>query len=101
MHSEPYDPRDLPILTDVVERDGPEYSSFDAKAVHAALVTESLELASSLLHQATKDIEAALFERLFDELRARLPELVDRVLRQHAAAGYVPEPDADLGTIHG
>jgi hypothetical protein len=101
MNSDPHDPRDLPILTDAVELDGPEYSSFDAKAVHAALVTETLELASSLLHQATKDIEAALFERVFDQLRARLPELVDRVLREHAAAGYVPEPPADLSTIHG
>jgi Zn-dependent M32 family carboxypeptidase len=48
-------------------------------------VTETLNLADSLLHEAAKDIEAALFERVFDQLRAQLPELVDRVLREHAA----------------
>ena len=42
-------------------------SAEHAKAVHAALVTETVELAGSLLHQATKDIEAALFERVFDQ----------------------------------
>jgi hypothetical protein len=44
------------------------------------------------LHQAAKDIEATLFERVFDQLRAQLPELVDRVLRQHAAAKIPAEP---------
>jgi hypothetical protein len=101
MSTEPHDPRDIPILTDAVERDGPEYSSFDAKAVHAALVTETVELAGSLLHQATKDIEAALFERVFDQLRSQLPELVDRVLREHAAAGHAPKPITGPGTFHG
>ena len=79
-----HDPRDIPILTDAVAADGRTYGFFDAKAVHAAVVTETLNLADSLLHQAAKDIEATLFERVFDQLRAQLPELVDRVLREHA-----------------
>jgi Zn-dependent M32 family carboxypeptidase len=86
MNTESHDPRDIPILTEAIEKDGPAYAFFDAKAVHAAVVTETLNLADSLLHQAAKDIEAALFERVFDQLRAQLPELVDRVLRQHAAS---------------
>jgi Zn-dependent M32 family carboxypeptidase len=49
-----------------------------------------LELADSLLHQAAKDIEATLFERVLDRLRAQLPELVDRILREHAAAQEHP-----------
>jgi len=60
------------------------------KAVHAALVTETLNLADSLLHRAAKDIEAALFERVFDQLRGQLPELVDRVLREHTARAAAP-----------
>ena len=80
-----HDPRDIPILTDEVAEDGRTYTAFDAKAVHAALVTATLNLTDSLLHQAAKDIEATLFERVFDQLRAQLPELVDRVLREHAA----------------
>ena len=91
MNTESHDPRDIPILTDAVEKDGRSYTLFDAKAVHAAIVTETLNLADSLLHRAAKDIEAALFERVFDQLRAQLPELVDRVLREHAdAAAKIP-----------
>jgi len=85
MNPESQDPRDIPILTDAVEKDGRAYVLFDAKSVHAAIVTETLKLADSLLHQATKDIEAILFERVLDQLNARLPELVDRVLREQAA----------------
>ncbi len=86
MNTEAHDPRDIPILTDVIEPDGPAFALYDAKSVHAAVVTEALKLAESLLHQATKDIEGILFERVLDQLRAQLPELVDRVLRENAAA---------------
>jgi Zn-dependent M32 family carboxypeptidase len=86
MNTESHDPRDIPILTDAVEDDGRRYALFDTKTVHAAIVSETLNLADSLLHQAAKDIEAALFERVFDQLRAQLPELVDRVLREHSDA---------------
>ena len=89
MMTDSHDPRDIPILTDEAEKE-PTLTSYDAKGVHAALVTETLKLADSLLNQAAKDIEAALFERVFDQLRAQLPELVDRVLREHAAAVEAP-----------
>ena len=89
MSHDSHDPRDIPILTEEVEQKDANLASLDVKAVHAALVTETLNLADSLLHRAAKDIEAALFERVFDQLRAQLPELVDRVLREHAAqAGH-------------
>ena len=88
MPTEPHDPRDIPILTEAVHENVAASLSVDVKAVHAALLTETLELADSLLHQAVKDIEATLFERVLDRLRARLPELVDRILREHAAAQH-------------
>jgi hypothetical protein len=84
MSHDSHDPRDIPILTEEAGRKDPSPASLDVKAVHAALVTETLNLADSLLHHAAKDIEAALFERVFDQLRAQLPDLVDRVLREHA-----------------
>jgi len=74
MSIDPHDPRDIPLLTDAVEQ----------VSAHAAILTEALELADSLLHQAAKDIEAILFERVYDKLRAQLPEIVDRILREHA-----------------
>jgi Zn-dependent M32 family carboxypeptidase len=82
MNTESHDPRDIPILTEAVEKDMSGPALYDTKTVHAAVVTETLNLADSLLHQVAKDIEAALFERVFDELKAKLPELVDRVLRE-------------------
>jgi Zn-dependent M32 family carboxypeptidase len=91
MQTEPHDPRDIPILTETAVKSVETSLSFDAKAVHAAILTETLELADSLLHQAAKDIEATLFERVFDRLRAQLPELVDRILREHAAAQEEPK----------
>jgi len=86
-----HDPRDIPILTDPVNESPEELLSVDAKAVHAAILTETLKLADSLLHQAVKDIEAAIFERVFDRLRAQLPELVDRILHEHAASQKDPK----------
>ncbi len=91
MPTEPHDPRDIPILTETVVENVETSLSFDAKAVHAAILSETLELADSLLHQAARDIEATLFERVFDRLRAQLPELVDRILREHAAAREEPK----------
>jgi Zn-dependent M32 family carboxypeptidase len=91
MQSGPHDPRDIPILTDAVKEAAAASSSIDAMAVHAAILTETLALADSLLHQAAKDIEATLFERVLDRLRAQLPELVDRILREHAATQEAPK----------
>ena len=85
------DPRAIPVLTDAVKESVDASLCFDAKAVHAAILTETLELADSLLHQAARDIEATLFERVFDRLRSQLPELVDRILREHAAAQEEPK----------
>ena len=93
MDTESPDPRDIPVLTDAVEP-GPIPPPFDIKAVHAALVSETLELADTLLHQAIKDIEAILFERVVDRLRAQLPELVDRVLREQTG---VPALEPEKG----
>ena len=83
MPPEPHDPRDIPILTDAVKEVEPTSLSVEAKAVHAAILTETLELADSLLHQAVKDIEATLFERVLDRLPAdwerypRIAEIID------------------------
>ena len=93
MPAVPHDPRDIPILTDTTAQpDDTATQPFDFNAVHAAVLTETLKLADSLLRQAARDIEATLFERVFDRLRIELPELVDRALREHAA---ISERSAD------
>ncbi len=94
MNRGPPDPRDIPVLTDAVHVKGREPVPFDRKAVSSAVVAETLKLADLLLHQAAKDIEATLFEHVYDRLRAELPELMDRVMREHDPdwAGSGDEP---------
>ena len=99
--------RDLPILTDVVEfhatgsypRPEPLPESEDAAfetgvlspddiaALQATLVSRMTDLTDELLHAASRDIEAVLFERVVDRLRAALPELVAAALREQLAPG--------------
>jgi Zn-dependent M32 family carboxypeptidase len=88
MPPQTHDPRDIPILT---ESQGSAQAPLDFNAAHAAILTETLKLADSLLRQASRDIEATLFERVFDRLRAALPELVDHALRSHGSADKAPE----------
>lgn len=98
---------DLPILTDVVELHAtgsfpkPEPASAetpspyasglltpeDMAALQATLVSRMMNLTDELLHAAARDIEAVMFERVIDRLRAALPELVAAALREHLAAG--------------
>jgi hypothetical protein len=95
---------ELPILTDIVELHatgsfprperiedsaGPYASgllSEDAlSALQAALVSRMMNLTDELLHATAREIEAVMFERVIDRLRAALPELVAVALREHLA----------------
>ena len=95
MSAESHDPRNIPILTETIGRAADDSVSVNFNAVHAAILTETLKLAETLLRQAARDIEATLFERVFDRLRAELPELVDRVLHEHVAAAKLPAETGD------
>jgi hypothetical protein len=95
----------LPILTDIVElhatgsfpRPEPSKDSTgpgaagllsenDIAALQAALVSRMMNLTDELLHAAAREIEAVMFERVIDRLRAALPELVAAALREHLAS---------------
>lgn len=98
--------RELPILTDVVELHAtgnfqrPDHlteagagipagglSPEDIAALQAALVSRMMNLTDELLHTAAREIEAVMFERVIDRLRAALPELVAAALREHLTPG--------------
>jgi hypothetical protein len=93
--------RELPILTDVVElhatgsfpksERAPEAGSplaggllgeEDLAALQEQLVTRTLNLTDELLHAAAREIEAVMFERVIDRLRAAMPDLVAAALRE-------------------
>ena len=98
MNSGGQDPRDIPILTEAVE-DEAAAAQIDIKALQSSLVAETLKLADSLLHLAARDIEATLFEHVFDRLRAELPELVDTIIKnQLALPRAVPSPPLHGGS---
>ena len=99
-------PRELPILTDVVELHAtgsfpkPEretqakpvlagglLTEEDLAALQAQLVDRTLKLTDELLHSAAREIEAVLLERVIDRLRAALPEIVAAALREQLASG--------------
>jgi hypothetical protein len=93
--------RELPILTDVVElhatgsfpkpERAPEAESAsllsdeEFAALQALLVSRTLNLTDELLHSAAREIEAVMFERVIDRLRAALPEIVSAALREPLA----------------
>jgi len=95
MSSESHDPREIPILTETIEAGAEDAAPCDLDAAHAAILAEALKLADSLLRQAARDIDTKRFENLFDRLRAELPALVDRVMREQLAAAGEPDEARD------
>ena len=87
MSSESHDPREIPILTETIEA-GSEAPAvpFDCEATHAAILAETLQLADSLLRRAAREIDQSRFESLFESLRAQLPALLERLMREQCAA---------------
>jgi len=74
----------IPVLSEVVSLRRPNASLAPEKlaALQTELVAQTLKTAEELLHAAARDIEATLLERVADQLRSRLPEIVDRVLKE-------------------
>jgi hypothetical protein len=106
MSSYTYDVRDIPVLTDAVDvtatapADPAETSDpsplpaplppaeekaapIDAAALQSAIIEDALELADTLTNQAAREIETLLYERVVEQLRAQLPDLVERSVRAH------------------
>lgn len=82
----------IPVLSEVVSlrRPSANLSPERLAALQTELVAQSLKTAEELLHAAARDIEATLLERVADQLRARLPEIVDRVLKEQLSRPNPP-----------
>jgi hypothetical protein len=83
------DEDDVPVLTEVVVVATPEVDSpwdpDDIAGLKTALVAEVHDLAEGLVHQSCRELEAVLLERIADQIKKELPELVERILRDHVA----------------
>lgn len=79
---------ELPVLTDVVEF-GEKFSRVarpqepQLDELSSALAGDAHQLAEELVHQACRELEAILLERVSDRLKKELPELLARVLERH------------------
>jgi hypothetical protein len=77
---------DIPVLTDAIERTSPagaDVSAEDLERLEARLCSSSLHLAEQMLRDACREAEHVLIERVMSELRAELPRIVSRALRDH------------------
>jgi hypothetical protein len=115
MSSYTYDVRDIPVLTDAIDvaatvpaipgvpveaapttplAEEPQAAPIDTRALQSAIIEDALQLADTLTNQAAREIETLLYERVFDQLRAQLPALVERSVRAHlpGESGDAEEP---------
>jgi hypothetical protein len=90
-------PDDIPVLTELVGRREPAARSrvvhlerramlvpeATQAALQAEVVERALDLTNELLHNAAREIEAVMFERVLDRLHAALPDLVATAIRDH------------------
>ena len=81
------DAQDLPVLrpagTNNEEPPITGMSSTELAALETALAVKTRDLADTLLHNAMVEMEAALFERVSNQLKAKLPQLIHQVLVDH------------------
>ncbi|NNC63598.1 MAG: hypothetical protein HKN84_02330 [Gammaproteobacteria bacterium] len=84
--------KDIPVLTDVITDDdaagiGEATATVDPESLIAELQTQlasnAYALTEQLLHNAFAEMEATLFTQISARLREELPELIDRILREH------------------
>jgi hypothetical protein len=59
------------------------------------LASASLDLTDRLLHSAFQEMEAAMFEQVSNRLRAELPDLVARIIREHFDEHLVDEQSGE------
>ena len=92
MANEATSAKDIPVLTDVIANDetagtGEGAEGFDRAALIAELQTQlasnAYGLTEQLLHSAFAEMEATIFAQISSRLREELPELIDRILREH------------------
>ncbi len=85
---------DIPVLTDMIDASdtGSEevlqepistIGESQMTELQTELASRSFDLTDQLLHAAFQEMEAALFEQVSNRLRKELPELIDRILRDH------------------
>ena len=83
------DKLDLPILKPAETKDDRTLvpmSTTELTELETQLASKTHDLADTLLHNAMVEMEAALFERVSNELRQQLPHLIHQIINQYIVA---------------
>lgn len=84
--------KDIPVLTDVITDDettgiGEAPEAVDRASLIAELQTQlasnAYDLTEQVLRNTFAEMEATIFAQISARLREELPELIDRILREH------------------
>ena len=77
----------IPTLTEVVEIEGVSIDPQLLEAMHTEISARVMRLIEELMREASREIETILLKRVSDQLRLRLPELVEDAVREHLGPG--------------
>ena len=77
----------IPTLTEVVELEGASIDPQLLEAMHTEIAARVMRLVEELMREASRELETILLKRVTDQLRARLPELVEDAVREHLGPG--------------
>jgi len=73
----------IPTLTEIVELETPEIDPQLLEVLHTEISARVMRLAEELMREASRDLEAILLKRVCDQLRARVPEIVEDTVREY------------------
>lgn len=74
----------IPVLTDVI---GPADTEALIAELQTRMASETFALTEEIMRAAFSEMEARLLEQVSENLRRRLPELLDQLLREHLGNG--------------
>ena len=77
----------IPTLTEIVELEGPSIDPELLEAMQAEISARVMRLVEELMREASRELETILLKRVSDQLRQRLPELVEDAMREHLGRG--------------
>jgi hypothetical protein len=78
----------IPTLTEIVELEGPAIDPQVLEVLHTEISARVMRLAEELMREASRDLESILLKRVCDQLRVRLPEIVEDAVREYLGTEF-------------
>ena len=73
----------IPTLTEIVELEVPSIDPQVLEVLNTEISARVMRLAEELMREASRDLEGILLKRVCDQLRARVPEIVEDAVREY------------------